>query len=95
VTKKSTWTRRPRGRHTEVFVRAGARGGWSWRLRAANGQVQSTAGEKFASKSNATRAAHKAHPGTPCFEVARGTSFNRGRLYWPASSAPGREARSR
>jgi uncharacterized protein YegP (UPF0339 family) len=37
-------------------------GSWRWRRKAGNGQITNPSGEAFASKSNAKRAAVKAHP---------------------------------
>lgn len=36
--------------------------GWRWRVRAGNGRLVATAGEAFASKGNAVRAARRVHP---------------------------------
>lgn len=44
--------------HTfEIFKDARHAGGWRWRLRAKNGKLVATAGESFATKASAKRAA--------------------------------------
>jgi uncharacterized protein YegP (UPF0339 family) len=51
----------PTGDGDTVEVYEGA-DGWRWRVRAGNGRIIATAGEAFASKRSAARAARRVYP---------------------------------
>ncbi len=51
------------GRRVEVYQDEG--GGWRYRVKAGNGQTVGTAGEAYARKDGALRAARREHPPRP------------------------------